>query len=180
MLDILLQNPLLIAFLIWVISSVFTRGSRQEQRRTGQGPAQQPRQQQRPQQGPTQQPRQQQPRQGPAQQPRQPQRAEQSAAQRDRTSTVERDIRQRAEQTISQVQEDAKKRYENVKRQSSDRYQGSSERMRVQKAEVVQKEQRKRRAAINGKNAVDGIIWSEILGSPRSRKPHSTLGRRIR
>jgi hypothetical protein len=32
-------------------------------------------------------------------------------------------------------------------------------------------------AAINSENAVQGFIWSEILGPPRSKKPHSRTKR---
>jgi DNA repair exonuclease SbcCD ATPase subunit len=32
---------------------------------------------------------------------------------------------------------------------------------------------------INKDNVVQGIIWSEILGSPRSKKPHASAKRRV-
>lgn len=41
----------------------------------------------------------------------------------------------------------------------------------------VQHKRQKTSAAINKENAVQGFIWSEILGPPRSKKPHSSSKR---
>jgi gas vesicle protein len=42
-----------------------------------------------------------------------------------------------------------------------------------------QNERTKANPVINKDNVVQGIIWSEILGSPRSKKPHASAKRRV-
>jgi DNA repair exonuclease SbcCD ATPase subunit len=42
-----------------------------------------------------------------------------------------------------------------------------------------QLERTKANPVINKDNVVQGIIWSEILGSPRSKKPHASAKRRV-
>lgn len=46
-------------------------------------------------------------------------------------------------------------------------------------SKINQPERTKANSVINKNNVVQGFIWSEILGSPRSKKPHSSAKRRV-
>ncbi|MCM3596279.1 hypothetical protein M4D55_10885 [Metabacillus idriensis] len=145
--DFILSNPLVIAGLIFVLSSLFgkKKKERQKQRRQKEKPA------------------------PAAPVPSIDQTADQQPA------------KERMKEAIQTIES----RYQAAKTDSSELGNEIGSASDEIKSEIVtvskisQPERTKANHVINKDNVVQGFIWSEILGSPRSKKPHPSAKRRV-
>ncbi|MBO1512267.1 hypothetical protein [Metabacillus bambusae] len=156
----LLTNPLVWGLLVWLFSRFFTSNKKDEET-------------------PKKQPNQRENRPNPRPNPRQNSRPNPKPV----MTTVERNPRNEAKPALQTVQQ----AYESMKNQATEK----TEKTRIvkeqpKKSKVVLNEQfpkvnrniKQNNLIIDQQKAVQGVIWSEILGAPRSKNPHYTRNKR--
>ncbi|MEC1155290.1 hypothetical protein AB1L05_05405 [Cytobacillus horneckiae] len=170
MIEFLLQNPLLIVVLIGIITSVFGNKSKQEQQKQQQ------------------------------KQKQQQQRQQETRQQQTMSAEVEREERK----PIADVNEDQLKKYAkevstHYEAEISDRKQEVEEKIAALRKQRKQAEKKANAflsstekgassslsgnvkqpsMTVGSQKLVDAVIWSEILGPPRSMKPHRARQRK--
>jgi hypothetical protein len=156
----LLTNPLVWGALVWLFSRFFTSNKKDEET-------------------PKKQPNKRENRPNPKPNPRQNSRPNPKPV----MTTVEKKTRNEAKPALQTVQQ----AYESMKNQATE----NLEKTRIvkeqpKKAKVVLNEQfpkvnrniKQNNLIIDQQKAVQGVIWSEILGPPRSKNPHYTRNKR--
>ncbi|MGM7702048.1 hypothetical protein ACSVDE_10010 [Pseudalkalibacillus sp. Hm43] len=87
---------------------------------------------------------------------------------------------------IKKVENNLQEMYEAKRLELQDAFQGSSEQVPAEepvrkrakaRKEVIYKERPKNKIIPDPDNVAQGVIWAEILGPPRSRKPHHLASR---
>lgn len=168
MIEFLLQNPLLIVVLIGIITSIFGNKSKQEQQKQQQ------------------------------KQKQQQQRQQETRQQQTMSAEVEREERK----PIADVNEDQLKKYAkevstHYEAEISDRKQEVEEKIAALRKQRKQAEKKANAflsstekgassslnvkqpsMTVGSQKLVDAVIWSEILGPPRSMKPHRARQRK--
>lgn len=146
--EFILSNPLVIAGLIFVLSSLFGKKKKgKQQRRQKENPA--------------------------------------SAASVPVPSIEQTETKPEAKERMKEAIDTIETRYHSVKSEMSElgnEIGSAADEIQAgiqTDSKNSQNERTKANPVINKDNVVQGIIWSEILGSPRSKKPHASAKRRV-
>ncbi|WP_174730154.1 hypothetical protein [Mesobacillus harenae] len=163
--EALFDNPIIIMIILGIISTIFGRikgENQEEQKKRGTRPAQPAR--------PVSQPARTEYREVSPAEPSRPQRnpVEETLHTPEKIQNVYEEKRREAEERIKQLNSQAQRIKNSQKRNQP-------------KEESVETFQRERRNAVlhpDKSTLVDGIIWSEVLGPPRAKKPRFPLRHR--
>lgn len=154
----LLSNPIVWAFLVWVFSRLFTSKKKEEKS-----------------------PPQRTPRPEKPANSRPPERSKPKPV----ITTVEHEARKKKTQTLQTVQEAYEKmkagaveKPERIELVETDKRQPHRQAPKEVPFPKVNRNVKQSHLLVDGNKAVQGVIWSEILGAPRAKNPHYTRNRR--
>lgn len=157
--EFLFENPLILLAIIGFISSLFTKGKKEEEKRRK--PAQ------RPVSRPTQ--------------PQQPAQASPIERKREELETRAKRAAAQMEQQYAETRQKADEELEALKqkqRYAERRTAAIRERMPAQNTANTNTQAQAKALAPDKQKLADAIIWSEILGPPRAMNPHRSVKRK--